>query len=359
MSVGNLRDLNQCVHDLRQVIQRLRKRSGQISEEDTKRVLINPLLEALGWNTLDVEEVRSEYRYKSQDNPVDYALFLLRTPALFLEAKALGKNLEDRKWVSQIIGYAATAGVEWCVLTNGDMYRLYNAHAAVDADEKLFRSVTITQPDDEALTVETLSLLSKENMEEKRLDVHWKIDFVDKRVKAAFEGAISEPDGGLVRVLHKRTKGLSAKEIRASIERANVQVDFPVLMDHAPQGTGKELRTRRSKDDRRPPVGLEVELGDLIAAGVIEVPFQLEATFKKRRFTATVHGEDEIEVNGARYSSVSTAAGMVRNQVNGPPPDGRKIWHTNGWDFWKYRDPDGRLYPLSRLRTQLDRKKAD
>jgi hypothetical protein len=63
---------------------------------------------------------------------------LLREPRLFIETKALDQDLTNRKWASQIMGYAATAGVKWCVLTDGDEYRLLNAMAEVDVDEKLF-----------------------------------------------------------------------------------------------------------------------------------------------------------------------------------------------------------------------------
>lgn len=39
------------------------------------------------------------------------------------------------------LSYATVVGVRWCVLTNGDEYRIYNSHAAVDVEQKLFRSV--------------------------------------------------------------------------------------------------------------------------------------------------------------------------------------------------------------------------
>ena len=163
--------LGEKIAGLRSRIARLRKRGEPIGEEDTKRVFITPLLEALGWDIQDLEEVRNEYRHRPQDNPVDYALFMLRTPCLFIEAKPLTAGLDDRKWVSQTIGYAATVGVEWCVLTNGDEYRIYNAHAAVEADEKLFRIVRLADDAAHALTIGTLDLLSKDRMGEKRLNV--------------------------------------------------------------------------------------------------------------------------------------------------------------------------------------------
>jgi len=67
-------------------------RRVRLTESDTIRVLILPVLEALSWDLQDVEEVRSEYRHASADNPVDYALFLHATPKLFVEAKALARR---------------------------------------------------------------------------------------------------------------------------------------------------------------------------------------------------------------------------------------------------------------------------
>ena len=62
------------------------------------------------------------------------------------------------------MGYAAVTGVEWVVLTNGDEYRVYNAHAPVPIEEKLFRSVRVS--DDGLRAADTLALLSKARMRE-------------------------------------------------------------------------------------------------------------------------------------------------------------------------------------------------
>ncbi len=74
---------------------------------------------------------------------------MLRKPRLLVEAKGLGDVLSDRKWIGQILGYAAVAGVEWCVLTDGNEYRFYNATVPLDADDKLFYHVKLSE-DDEA-----------------------------------------------------------------------------------------------------------------------------------------------------------------------------------------------------------------
>jgi hypothetical protein len=87
----------------RRVIDDVREgRLPPLGEQNTKGALIEPVLAALGWDLTDPAEVFKEYRRQPQDNKVDYALFLQRTPRLFVEAKDLGKDLSDRRWVSLV-----------------------------------------------------------------------------------------------------------------------------------------------------------------------------------------------------------------------------------------------------------------
>ena len=113
---------------------RHRKNGSRVGEQDTKAMLVEPVLAALGWDLYDPDEVNREYRRRSTDNPVDYALLLMRTPRLFVEAKGLGENINDPRWANQVISYAAVAGVEWVALTDGAEWRIYNAHAPVPVE---------------------------------------------------------------------------------------------------------------------------------------------------------------------------------------------------------------------------------
>jgi hypothetical protein len=72
--------LTSALPKLRKRIQKIHNRNENIGEQNTKAALIDPLLAALGWDVEDIDEVSREYRRKSQDNPVDYALFMLRSP---------------------------------------------------------------------------------------------------------------------------------------------------------------------------------------------------------------------------------------------------------------------------------------
>lgn len=210
-------------------IPRLREQGGRVSEQDTKRVLITPAVEALGWDILDIDEVRNEYRHSAGDNPVDYALFLNRSPVLFVEAKPLGHGLDDRKWIVQTINYANAAGVDWCVLTNGADWRVYKVHAQVEADRKLFASVSIDRPEALGDAVRVLGLLSRDNMRARAIDELWQAWHVDRQVQVALEQTLQ--DDAFAALVRRRVPQLGLGDVRKSLRRANIAVGYPDIFE--------------------------------------------------------------------------------------------------------------------------------
>ncbi len=349
-------DLAAVLATVRGRIERARDRGATLGEQDTKATLIEPILAALGWRVDSIDDVRREYRSKPQDNPVDYALFIHRTPRLFIEAKALEKDPSDRKWIGQTLSYATMVGVEWCVLTNGDEYRLYNAHAPVDVEEKLFRAIRITDPDDQRLVLETLDLLSKDKTGENLISILWKAQFVDHHVQAALREILSGDDAGLVRLIRRRTKELKPAEIRESLRRAEIRVTFPMLSvaddEEATEedDAAEERRARKPAKSKKKPKRVAVEVADLIKAGLVKPPLELEKDYKGVHLTATVLADGRIQFGGEAYDSLSTAGGMARRTVIGKPPN-RRYPQTNGWTFWQFRDPaSGELKYVDELR---------
>jgi len=340
---------------LAEVVVTVRQRIGSLSgepfgEQNTKAGLIAPLLRALGWDTEDFHQVHLEYRPRSADNPVDYALMLNGQPRMFVEAKGLGQNLEDRKWAGQIMGYAGVAGVRWVVLTNGDEYRLYNAHASVPVDEKMFRKVSVSDP--ATNPEETLALLSKENVAE--LEALWQEDFVDRQVQAALDGLFEpEPDAGLIRLLRRELPALKPAEIRAAVTR--------VRSAAPPEPIGRpvsgEDKTARGQGLQPGSVGgpwgklprSEVTLGDIISSGLLRPPVDLHRRYKGRDLTARIERDGLVSFGGRTYGSLSTAAQHARRTVIGEDQRAQ----TNGWTFWRYRDESGELVEMDRLRGRL------
>jgi len=342
-----------------------RYRDSRIGEQNTKATLIVPVLRALGWNVEDMDEVHLEYRFKRPDKPVDYALMLQRKPVLFIEAKGLDEDLNDRRWASQIVSYAAVAGVEWVVLTNGDGYRIYNAHAPVALDDKLFRSIQISG--DVAEAADALRLLTKDELRSKSLEALWRAQSVDNRVQQAVEALFDpEPAPWLVRRLAGSIEGLMASDIRAALSRARITLDFP------PADTGvtppteptvekparKTADTRKAAGTRKAAARYDVTLKQLLDAGLIESGTPLRQRYLGRDVNATVEPDGRVRVGGDVYNSLSIAAGAARVGVKGPPPDGRRYYQTNGWTFWQYIDASGKQRPIEALRTRYIRDRS-
>ena len=327
-------ELSEAVGKVRRKIARYRGK--RVNEQDTKATLIQPILRALGWDVEDIEEVQREYKRKPRDKPVDYALLLLRAPRLFIEAKALGQDLDDRRWANQIMGYASVAGVQWVVITNGDEYRIYNACAAVPVEEKLFRTVRIT--DEGSSVEETLALLSKERIRENEIEVLWRAHFVDRQVRAVLEKLFDVPDPLLVRLVKKGVKDLPRKDVVASLRRLRVQFDFPV----EPPPPPVEPPGKRSP---------KVSLSDLIRVGLLKPPLKLTKCYKGHDLEAELLTSGKVKCQGNIYESCSMAASVARSIVAG-----RRV-NANGWKFWRCRDNHGELVRLEALRQEFLKRK--
>ena len=98
----------------------------QMSESNTKEMLVRRFIEILGW-TFHPSEINLEYpvRIASRQTKVDYALLLDGTPTVFVEVKGLDTSLSDDHR-GQLTSYMHNEeGVEWGLLANGEEYEFY------------------------------------------------------------------------------------------------------------------------------------------------------------------------------------------------------------------------------------------
>jgi len=97
----------------------------------------------------------------------------------------------------------------------------------------------------------------------------------------------------------------------------------------------------------------EATLANLIAAGIVKAPLELEKTYKGVRLTASIQPSGAVSFNGEDCMTLSAAGGVARKSVlatppNEPPPA------TNGWTFWQFRDPkSGTLRDMDSLRQEF------
>ncbi|MDP3056983.1 MAG: N-6 DNA methylase [bacterium] len=147
------------------------KSSGKLksyTEEETKKDLILPLLEALGWNVFDKNEVSAEEHIISSGR-VDYGIYLNGRAKFYLEAKKLSADLQREDFANQSIRYSWNKGVTWAVLTDFESFKVFNAQ---EIDKSLADKLLFEIPYTQYLERfdEQLSLLSKEAFEKGLID---------------------------------------------------------------------------------------------------------------------------------------------------------------------------------------------
>jgi len=199
-----MKDIVKCIETLRAQLERHRK--GGLKEYPTRTIFIDPMLGALGWDIRDPDEVDLEHP-TVDGKSVDYALKINRKVVLHLEAKQLGDPLEDVKSITQVVGYAANDGVEWCVLTNGVRYKVYKASEMASAPDKLLFEVSIDSDDSDGSTAQELAKqfnrLSRDSMAEGRLDQLGTEIFTTSKVRKALDRLFIEESPSLIRLIRK------------------------------------------------------------------------------------------------------------------------------------------------------------
>jgi hypothetical protein len=259
---------------------RLLAKNGEVGEENTKALLVEPMLQALRWDTHDLDEVKREFRYNPQDNPVDYALFVSGKPRLFVEAKSLGRDLGQRKWKTQAVNYANTAGVEWCVLTDGNFWQVYKSNAPGDLDQKLFLETWLHNPEGRTPPYEpqyVLALLAREKLAENAIERLWQVLNVDRRGRAALLDMVDTKNPSLVRLIRKWSD-LTRKEVEAFLDRAEVSVETPPVPVTPVEARQTERKVAKGK--RRGRRGREPRVPGLPTQRELEIPL-LRAILKR------------------------------------------------------------------------------
>ena len=172
------------------------------NEANTKALLIEPLLAALGWDTADLDQVEREYRVYDGTS-LDYALKINGDLRLFLEAKAVGKGLDDKAFISQTVNYANNEGVVWCVLTNGLAYRVYKTNEPVNMEEKLLFEIDLNEAEEGSVAevATSLELLSRDSLANDALEAWGEQVFTDKRVRDALVSLAAKPPAQFVSLL--------------------------------------------------------------------------------------------------------------------------------------------------------------
>jgi hypothetical protein len=217
-----MKALISCIEKLRSGLERHKK--NDLKEYPTRTIFVDPLLEALGWDVRDPDEVELEYP-TIDGKSVDYAPKINRRPVLFVEAKPLKDPLTDVKSITQVVGYAANDGVEWCILTNGVKYKVYRSTEKAEAPDKLLFEVSIDPKDTEGLSVqeiaEQFARFSRDAMAKGVLDDIGEQIFTTGKIRKALDKLLMDPPNTLIKHIRRLLKDDSIKplQVRNALKR--------------------------------------------------------------------------------------------------------------------------------------------
>lgn len=131
-------------------------RSAGWNEAQTRASLIDPILTALGWDTMDPLLVRHEFA--APGGRADYALLSSENElTAIVEAKPLGNPLEIAE-VNQTTTYANILGAPYAVLTDGNRWLLYDIFTPGAIEERRLFDISLSDQKAPSSALELLAL---------------------------------------------------------------------------------------------------------------------------------------------------------------------------------------------------------
>jgi len=252
-------------------------RNRDLKETPPRTILVDPILEALGWDIRDPDEVELEYP-TIDGKSVDYALKLNKKPVLLVEAKPLRDPLDDVKGITQVVGYAANDGIDWCVLTNGINWRVYRSMEQCAAPDKLLFEVDVAPESSEDLSIQQTAAqlwrLSAEEMAGGTLDTLGEAIFTDGKVRKALHGLLADPPRGLLTMIHKvvgdtnlhrnRIRDSLARIAKSMLSESPASSPLPDIARQYPtrRRAGEKSRFSQGREPPRQVYSEEHHLGD-------------------------------------------------------------------------------------------------
>ena len=224
-----------------------------LDEANVKQGVILPILNALGWNPFNTNEVRPEYPVPGGN--VDYALRLDAKNKVFLEAKRPSEDISKHQ--VQLLNYSFADGVPLAILTNGLDWWFYLPLRVGSWEERRFCNIDLRDGDISPKVELLTRYLSKVHIgsgeaitsAEMHLDIVLGFREVEQALPRAWEQLITGPDDILVELLDEKVEALCGQ--RAGQDRVTrFLADLPW---HASESLVSHIQSKPSLPKRQTP----------------------------------------------------------------------------------------------------------
>ncbi|MFE0020101.1 type I restriction enzyme HsdR N-terminal domain-containing protein [Amycolatopsis sp. NPDC059021] len=139
------------------------------NEGDTRLLVTDFLCEGLGFDKY--EDLTTEYQVKGEF--ADYGVRIDRQMVAFIEVKRCTQKLGVRQ-LRQVQTYAVNEGVEWMVLTNGQVWQVWHLTGGLPVQVDIALEIDLLADVSTAAKANSLFYLSKEAVKRRLLDDLWK-----------------------------------------------------------------------------------------------------------------------------------------------------------------------------------------
>ena len=187
--------------------------ADSLSAEDTKAKYIEPMLHCLGWDPVN-NMARGEANDES-DNKPDYVLHANNVNYLVVEARALQHSL-DLKDAERGEENALQANTNWCLVTEGYFYKVYNCKWGIEPRERLLFKTSLTEAKETfSRFLYKINLISKQSMIDGEIDKLGRASYRRKKVQKL----LADPPMELVQVIESLGGyNVNEEEIRDSLK---------------------------------------------------------------------------------------------------------------------------------------------
>lgn len=138
------------------------------NEGDTRLLVTDFLTDVLGFDKY--EDLTTEYAVKGEF--ADYGIRIDRELIAFLEVKRVATKLAQ-KHLRQVEMYAVNEGVEWVILTNGAVWKVYHLSAGLPVVIDLALEVDLLGDETPSQKANQLFYLSRDSLKRHRINELW------------------------------------------------------------------------------------------------------------------------------------------------------------------------------------------
>lgn len=215
------------------------------SEAETKSYFIIPLLEILGYNSKNPNQIRPEFTADTSNKKgtkVDYAIMKDGLPEIIVECKKWQEDISNH--IDQLEGYFPFTDAKFAILTNGIEYKFFSDIDSINRmDLKPFFEFSVENISDEQ--IETLAFFSIEKYNrtenfELAKDLKFK-----KGIQKAINKEFNEPSDDFIRIIAKQvysgTLTQTKKEYFRDMIKSILNSKAPIIIEKKIPTPKKEI----------------------------------------------------------------------------------------------------------------------